>query len=191
MITTINEFKIFESNRAKLYHGIKIEYAINALENNKLDTYTFQRFWPNGKRLKDNDPEYNNSHYYRGLSLTRDIKYAMDWSDIIFVFNTNKLRERYKIIPYNWGYSIGSSKNQNIKREREEFLVTSTINKPLSNIELANVLKTPGGTVKPLSTYLEGFYISEDVYDIYTEDGKVIYEPFEKLKKNPLYLGLI
>lgn len=182
-----------EQSRANLYHSLKTEYALQAFQKNKLDAYTFQRFWPDGKRRKDDDPEYKNSYYYRGLSLTRDPKYAANWSDIIFEFNQDALKTKYKIIPYNWGYSIGGGYEQGprVKREREEFLIVSTINHPLTNVQLANTLKTPGGAVEPLDRYLEGVYINKKTYDVHTSNGSVVYEPFEKIESNPLYKGLL
>jgi len=187
----ITEFKIFENNRADLYHAIKTKYANIALEKNELDIYSYQRYWANGKRYKDNEPEYKNSFFYRGLSLTRDINYAKNWASVILVFDTNKLKEKYKIVPYNWGFSIGNITNQNIKKEKEEFLIVSYNKNHLTDKEFINMYGKSGGSIKNLSYYLKGFYINKSTYNIYTENDTKIYEPYEKLKKNKLYLGLL
>ena len=189
----LKEINLEEQSRANLYHGLKFDYAISALEKNKLDAYTFQRFWPDGKRRKDDDPEYNNSYYYRGLSLTRDPKYASGWSDVIFEFNQDVLNTKYKIIPYNWGYSIGGGYQQGsrVKREREEFLITSTIEKRLPNSQLIKTLQSPGGSIEPLDKFIVGIYISKRVYNIFTDNDSKKYDPIEKIKNNPLYKGLI
>ena len=189
----LKEITLEEQSRANLFHGLKQDYAIQALSKNKLDAYTFQRFWPDGKRRKDDDPEYENSYYYRGLSLTRDPRYASNWSDVVFEFNQDALKTKYKIIPYNWGYSIGKGYEQGsrVKREREEFLIVSTIDHPLTNTQLVNVLKTPGGAIEPLNKFLEGIYLSKNTYNIFTDNGIKKYEPFEKIKENPLYKGLL
>ena len=54
------------------------------LINNKIDGYTWQRYWPDGKRRKDDDPDYNKSFYMKGLSLTREIDYAKSWNGVVF-----------------------------------------------------------------------------------------------------------
>lgn len=183
-----HNFESFNHSHADLYHAIKTEYALTALETNKLDTYTFQRFWEDGKRKKDDHPEYFNSFYYFGLSLTRDINYASQWSDVIFVFDQSALKTKYKLLPYNWGYSIGNGyvQGHRVKREREEFLIASVYKKTLSNRELLDKLRTPNGSIIPLDRFLKGFYISKAIDKIY--DGKN--EKLEKLKKHPLFLGL-
>lgn len=189
----VNEQIINENNRASLYHGLKNEYALKAIDNNKLDAYTFQRFWADGKRRKDDDPEYAKSYYYRGLSLTRDINYAANWNNVIFEFDQNILKTKYKLIPYNWGYSIGGGYKQgaNVKREREEFLIVSYVKKVLTNQQIIKMLETPGGAVEPLDKFLSGIYISKRSYDIYTDNDNKIYEPFEKIKQHPKFKGLI
>lgn len=193
LINILKEINLEEQSRANLYHGLEFKYAIAALEKNKLDAYTFQRFWPDGKRRKDDDPEYQNSYYYRGLSLTRDSKYASGWNNVIFEFNQDALKTKYKIIPYNWGYSIGGGYQQGsrVKKEREEFLIVSTIDHELSNDQLVKILQSPGGSVEPLNKFLDGVYISKRTYDIYTRNDNKIYEPIEKIKSNPLYKGLL
>jgi hypothetical protein len=186
MINLINI--LLEDSRAHLYHAVKAAYAINALNKNILDAYTFQRYWSDGRRRKDDDPNYSKSFYYRGISLTRDIEYAIKWSDVVFVFDQDALRNKYKLIPYNWGYSIGRGYKQGSrsKREREEFLIVSKIEKHLTNQQLINVLKTPGGGIEPLDKYLIGFYISKDYYEIFGDSNDNI----KILKANPNYLGI-
>ena len=177
-----------EQSRANLYHALEFEYAVSALKKNKLDAYTFQRYWPDGKRRKDNDTDYYQSHYYRGLSLTRNIRYAVKWNDVVFVFNQNKLSSKYKIIPYNWSYSLSV---RDIKRETEEFLVVSKIDKPIpDNVKLIKKLQKPGGKVYPLDKYLIGFYINNRIYDIVTKNGTKSNTTIDFLQKHPLYLGL-
>ena len=86
---------------APLYHAIKSDRAIKALEENKLGGYSTQRTWEGGKRLKDDQPGYDESDYIRGISTSRDIDYCAKWNDIIFIFDQDKLKNKYKVIPYN------------------------------------------------------------------------------------------
>jgi len=194
MITTINEYKkILESySRSNLYHAIKTEYALTALDKNKLAAHSIQRYWPDGKRRKDDEEGYDESYFLRGLSLTRDKKYAANWNNIIFEFDQEKLKNKYKIIPYNWGFSIGGGyKKQNHKREKEEFLIVSKEESSFNNKEFLNMIKKPGGYIYPLDKYLVGIYISKNSYDIYTDKNTKQYEPFERIKEHKLYKGLL
>lgn len=182
-----------------LYHGLKSKYALLALENNKLNGYSLQRIWKNWKRYQDNHPEYNESDYLRGISTTRDIEYANKFGGgIIFIFDKDKLRTKFKIIPYNWGYNIGNGYINNIKKEKEEFVITGFDKNYLINSitgekyddedtvfnKYIDMIESPKGAIDPLNKYLIGFFISEmyiDTIDI---------ETLTKLKSNKLYLGI-
>lgn len=165
-----------ELSRAPLYHAIEFRRAENALKNNKLDCYSFQRTWPEGKRLKDDQPGYYDSQYLRGISLTRDFEYAKSWNDIVFQFDQDKLKHKWKIVPYNWGYSIGKGYKQGhrMKREREEFLITGMTN------ELDS--ENPVGSIYPLDKYLNGFWIDSFLCDLKSYN-------VESLMEHPLFLG--
>ncbi|ASV44124.1 hypothetical protein PBI_SCTP2_109 [Salicola phage SCTP-2] len=120
-----------------LYHGVRIEYAVEQLKNNSIEGHTNQRVWYDGLRRTEDDPEYQQSWTLSGLSATRDISIASGFGDVIYVFNRDKINDNYKIIPYNWGYHISKklnsdSKNDDFerirkashKREKEEFIIT-------------------------------------------------------------------
>lgn len=119
---------LLEGRDAPLYHGVRFDYAIEQLQKNRIEGRTSQRFWPDGRRLKDNHPEYEDSFWLKGVSLTRDIKYAQHMGDIVYVIDQRRLSQRYKIIPFNWGYS-GKHRQVDPKREREEFVVLGKIYK--------------------------------------------------------------
>jgi hypothetical protein len=182
-----------------LYHGLKSKYATLALENNKLNGYSLQRIWKNWKRYQDDQPEYNDSDYLRGISTTRDIEYANRFGGgIIFIFDKDKLKSKFKILPYNWGYNIGNGYRSNIKREKEEFVITGFDKNYLINSitgekyddedtvfnKYIDMIESPKGAIDPLDKYLIGFFISEIFID--TIDIKTL----NKLKSNKLYLGI-
>lgn len=121
---------INEGRDAPLYHGVSYDHAIDQLKNNRIEGRTTQRFWPDGRRLKDTHPEYEDSFWLKGVSLTRDVNYAKHWADIIYVIDQRKLSQRYKIIPFNWGYA-SRARQVDPKREREEFVVLGKIYKSL------------------------------------------------------------
>ena len=175
-VIRFSEYITEEVSRADLYHALEAKYAINALELNRLDCYGFQRTWPGGKRLKDDMPGYDDSWWMRGISLTRDVEYAKKWQSVVFIFDQDKLKQKYKIVPYNWGYSIGRGYEQgmNMKREREEFLITKVIKHSLKGRKFLNEREKSGGSIEPLDIYLKGFlinpkYMKDDHYNYLTQ----------------------
>ncbi len=170
-----------------LYHAIKSDRAIKALNENKLGGYSFQRTWKGGKRLKDDNKKYYKSDYFRGISTSRDIEFCAKWNDVIFVFDREKIKNRYKILPYNWAYHIGNDyKQRSIKREREEFIITGfneNIKRDPRNLKFMKMLETPNGYIEPLDKYLIGFFISDYVGEYMNDDIKT------QLQSHPKYLG--
>ncbi len=173
----ILKYAIFEeASRADLYHAIKPEFAIPALKTNKLDCYSFQRSWPGGIRMKDDQPGYDESDWMRGLSLTRDVQFAKNWGGVVFVFDQEKLKTKYKIVPFNWGFSIGNGYEQGMraKREREEFLITGLLKGPVSNRDFLKAREKPDGKIEPLDKYLKGIlvdpeFMKDDLREYLTE----------------------
>ena len=89
---------INEGRDASLFHGYsKPSFAILALNNNEMAATSSQRFWADGKRRKDNDPEYFKSFWMKGVSATRDIFYAMNWGDIVFELDQSVIARKYKM----------------------------------------------------------------------------------------------
>lgn len=124
-------YHLTEGRDAPLYHGVRYNYAIEQLQKNRIEGRTAQRFWPDGRRLKDNHPEYESSFWLKGVSMTRTFSYAKQWADIVYVIDQRKLTQRYKVIPFNWGYANSRNRGQNTKRETEEFVVLGKIYKSL------------------------------------------------------------
>jgi hypothetical protein len=121
---------ITEGRDAFLYHGYpgsKLKHASRALATGQMAGTSTQRFWADGRRRTEDEVDYKESYWMKGLSLTRDIAYAMAWGDIVIAINQAKLIQRTKVIPYSWGYHMAGNGNKNniqTKREREEFAVT-------------------------------------------------------------------
>jgi len=124
--------QLIEGRDAPLWHGVAHYHSINQLNQNFIEGTTTQRFWPDGRRLKDNHPDYRDSFWLKGVSLTRDIKYAQGWGDIVYEIDQRALSQRYKIMPFNWGYSGHGIRNQHHKREREEFVILGRIYKSMT-----------------------------------------------------------
>ena len=174
-------------SRAPLYHSLKYEYVMTALKNDRLACHSSQRIWPGGKRLKDDEPGYEDSWYLRGLSLTRDKYYAQGWNSVVFEFDQEKLSDRYKLLPYNWGYHIGGGYRQDLraKREREEFLIMKIVKEPKGADEFIDMQLEPAAYLKPRSHYLIGFTIEDFVFDkLLNKEQK------EYFSSHPLFRGV-
>lgn len=190
-------FQLFEGRDAKLYHGYsKPEFAALAIKNNELSATTAQRFWADGKRRKDNDPEYKNSYWMKGVSTTRDFKYAKSWGNVVFSLDQSKINQNYKIIPFNWGYSIPSGNDH--KREREEFVVKkSTLDNYFDSFDddepedkqfNFNRFNSVEGSIKPLNKFLTGIWMDQwlEKNSSYWNESK---ESLDLLKNHSLFKG--
>lgn len=134
----------------KLYHGTDVDLAARILDQNKIAALTDQKIRVNR--------EWETIY---GVSLTRSFRFAVDWrrAGAIFVLDSDKLRHRYKIIPFDY---------YNDRREHEEFLV---------------------GLIEPLSRYLIGILMTPETAEFcQKEDDKMIegHENYKQLLEHPL-----
>lgn len=168
--------QLLEATRAGnvVYHGMKANFALQALRADKLEGRTIQRYWPDGKRMKDNQPGYDESFWLKGFSTTRDIKYAQTWGEVVLELDKNKIAQRFKIIPFNWGYSIPADNHH--KKEREEFIVTGKLpytQKQMQDVESEYgrkydndehwLNKAVGKPIAPLHQYITAIYADESL----------------------------
>lgn len=174
-------FTLLESKSAPLYRAVKNEYVGQMFRDDKLVGSTTQRYWDDGKRRKDDDPEYRGSNWMKGLSFTRDKFYAMQWGDFFMAIDQEKLARHNRIIPFSWGYS-SQDKYGTIdhKREREEFVLThkgGTYETPEEDGSGtyfdAKAFRTPEGEIKGFSDMLLGFWLSEDYVRSSYERGEL------------------
>ena len=175
MITTLNEF-LGQPNM--LYHALDFNKLEKFLKDDIIPGYSYQRYWKDGLMRKDNDPDYNNSNWYKGISTTRDMNFAKEWSHTFIVLDQDKIKQDYKVVPYQWNYSIGADYVKDHKKEREEFIITGYE-------EDENMLHIPKGSIKPLSKYIIGFYLSDYTIAVEKEYTQKLIGEFEDL-----YLGL-
>lgn len=110
-----------------VYHSLPFRHFVTALEANELKGHSTHRFhkngtvpWPEYKEGKYHySREYLESEWTFGICMTRSRQFAENWGgDIIMVFNTDMLRTKFKLKPYNWS-------EYRVKSEFEEFLITS------------------------------------------------------------------
>lgn len=120
-----------------LYHGVKLEVAAQIIDNDKMEARTTQRYWEDGKKRKDNDPDYETSKWMKGWSMTRSFDYAFLWSGLVLEFDKSDLQKEFKIEPISWNYTIGRMNPNDIdhKKEREEFVIASRTGKGTKDYE--------------------------------------------------------
>lgn len=127
-------YKAVDSNNTELlFHAVKTEYVKEILERGSIKGFTSHRFWDNGKRYKDNTPEYQDSYWMKGISMTRDIRYAIDWGHAILVFDRREILKNHAIESYNWGNHMANRHSTDHKKEREDFVILSKLKKKYKN----------------------------------------------------------
>lgn len=188
---------IVEGRDAYLYRAYQEpKWAIAALKDDKLVGSSAQRYWPDGVRRKDDDPEYRNSFWMKGLSMTRDFEYAKMWGDVVMVFDQRLLSQRHKIEPFNWGFSIPGGNHH--KREREEFVVLKKTGDTFGDENFSgtgvtrldlNRFKEPEGAIVPLTKYLIGFWLDETLNEPEGYKHGMTEADLEYLKTHPKCLG--
>ena len=153
------------SAKGVLWHGVDFFKVETILDRGYFEAHTTQRFWDDGIRRKDNDPEYNNSKWMYGWSMSRDINVSKNFSFIIFACDKKELQKNMKVKPYSWGFSIASGFKH--KREKEEFVIS-------------------GGTIHSENYYKQEFARlekeSDQLFDEMYKDG-VSLEEKEKIKE--------
>lgn len=188
-----------------LYHAVSIERAARQLEDDTIHGYTSQRVWKDGVRRKEDDPKYKDHWQLKGISATRDFDFAKKFGGVVYVLDRNVLQQRYKIVPYNWGFHIaGSYVQRDKKREREEFVVFNVLKKSFDELEREwrekyedndvddfinkfDYMFAPKGSLHPLSKYLRGIFINEYLIEIYGED----HEDIHTVMTHPKFKGII
>lgn len=195
-----------------VFHATKLQYILEALSEGKIHGRTGQRYWEDGKRRKDNDPEYNDSYWMKGISTTRSLEYASNWADVVLVLDLEKIKNTKEVVPYAWNYLM--SYNAHNKKETEEFVVLSKQKRKYIKLEdpefkkeydeamgsgdeeiikiyqdLATKpyqSKDPEGFID-LNKCLKGIFLVGDVVDIFGVDNNIISE----LLKHPQFLGIL
>lgn len=187
-----------------LWHGITISHFMKYLDQGYLDARTSHRHWEGGQSFNENHPNYRTSHYVKGWSFTRERNYAFTWRDITILFDADLIRRDFKMMPISW--SARRNPKNNNKIEMEEFIVSNYISKNETEIqeEYSNKLHSLSGDdrrrflqeypdwfdyldSKGLKTidiqkYVKGFFISNDIVDIYPDE-------VSELCKHPLFKG--
>jgi hypothetical protein len=132
--------------------------------------YTSHRFWDEGKRYKESDPQYQDSYWMKGISMTRDLNYGINWGSVVLVFDRDLMRQNHKIESYSWNHHFKDFNNH--KKEREEFVVLSKDKKRFQNQDNPEWIKE-----------CEDIMSCEASEDFDAEELQKLKEKFEKKKK--------
>lgn len=179
---------------ANVFHAVDSKYVIDQLKSDKIKATSTQRYWLDGKKRLDNDPEYRKSFWMVGVSTTRDINFAKSWHDVIYELDLEKIKQNYKVDQIDWGSSIPNRSSKNRGREKEEFIICGrlpkvyeseniTVHTKLYRKWIKDIEKIP--PLAPLSKYLVSIYLSEKFLKYFPEEVK------EVIVAHPLYAGIV
>lgn len=104
-----------------LWHGVSILHVQEILSRGSFLPYTSQRFWFDGRVLKDNHKEYEASGRQYGWSMSRELSVSEKFGGVIFAFSKNEIRNTFKVIPVAWNYLFGA-RVADYKKEKEDFV---------------------------------------------------------------------
>lgn len=204
--------QLVSSNENVLFHGVKANHALEQLNKGLIEGYTHQRYWIDGLRRKDNHPEYESSYILKGISTTRDLEYAKKWGQVIYILDKEKIRNRFKVLPYSWGYSIPDSTTPGMgktifhkfrhKKEREEFIVLGKIEKSFNQLKNEWENLYDGSDDEPeefinRNDYMYGklgkMNLNDVLKGILIVENKTNYqnEEIEAVKRHPKFIGTI
>lgn len=180
-----------------LYNSMEAQYASMALRDNRMLATSARRFWPDGRRRKEDWEGYEESFWMKGISFTRDPHYALKWKDVTFALDSSKLRNRISIVPFAWNYHFcnQASMGREIdhKREREEFAIFSRKPDDFQRSEEngggldMNRWQEPGGSLDNLDQYLLGIMVNKRILEIYGEED--FSKRFPGILDHPKYKG--
>lgn len=117
-----------------LWHGIKLENAVKVLESGIIEARTTQRYWLDGRIRKDDSSDYETSKIMKGWSMSRDFYFAGAWSGVVLENDKDRLRNKFKIIPMVWNYTIGRGAKPDHKKGREEFVLARKTGKSFDQL---------------------------------------------------------
>lgn len=206
--------KTWSASNQVVFHGIKFDYAGLILEEKKINGYTTQRYWADGKRRQDHEEDYESSLWMKGISTTRSLEFASNWAPVVLVLDLSKIKQGKEVVPYAWNYQMKNS--DNLKKETEEFVVLSRTGKTLKMSENAEFMKEyqegiqstdpevrdyydkailkndmqafkqPAGDLD-ISRCLMGVFLVGYIVDIYGIDNPVI----QQVINHPKFIGIL
>jgi hypothetical protein len=196
------------------WHSIKQEHIESIFSNNLLEARTTQRYWNNGMVYRDDAKGvYENSHYMKGWSISRDKMYAIMWNSVTLLLDSDAIKRDFKIKPISWNYRSQHCK-VNFNKEREEFIISNFMNQTFDEIkeeyfeitdqiyddkgdealqewrkengsDFIEYWQRKGKRTIDFNKYLLGVFVCKESYDIYKGRG------FNLAVNHPLFKGFV
>jgi hypothetical protein len=164
-----------------LYHAISGANFLDAIRLDQLRGYSTHRLhsngtipWPTHDKHSGRytfSEAYLESRWYFGICLTRDLRFAYEWNDIVLVFDRHRIRHRHKLVPYNWMES-------KVKAEAEEFLITAPAGFSCGEAMLR--IKNTVRSRKNLRTLTEGYRGQVARLSSYLKEIRIVASPHLK-----------
>lgn len=137
LLTEVDQFKASRETigqpRQNVWHAMTFENAEKAVDEMVLKPYTSQRYWPDGRRRKDNEPDYEDSYWMYGWSMTRNKEFAMNWKGVVLELDLSEIKHRFQVKPFSWNYLM-THKADN-RKEHEEFVVAAYVAKSIPQLK--------------------------------------------------------
>lgn len=116
--------KFLQEGKNLVWHGMNLKNFEQLIDNNfRMQAFTTQRYWQDGKLRKDNAPDYNDSFWYHGWSLSRSKVVSSSFGEILWAMDLNEIKKEFKTIPISWNFTIRNNTKLNHKKEQEEFVI--------------------------------------------------------------------
>lgn len=189
-----------------LWHGLKLENAALGIDNGYLPPKTTQRYWIDGRYLKDDHQDYEKSGWMFGWSTTRERNFAGSWGGVVFIFDRKKIHNDFKIKPLSWSYRV-SGGSKYYKKEREDFIISYKDPRTLKQVEddyykiidaddydsensefnsMYDYWYAHNGKKLNINKTLVGILISDSTIDIYGQNNDSV----KKIMENEKFLGI-
>lgn len=139
-----------------LYHATGFGNLLSILNSNILrGGYGDDRHWPAAKRG------------YSMISMTRSFKFASEWDSVVIEFDRAKLKQRYKVVPFNYfADELGTARVPHSRRFWD-----------YGNLDVNQYEEAVVGDIKDVSKYIKAIYlqhkhmikIKEETPQLYTQ----------------------
>lgn len=120
-----------------VWHAIGDKHIVGILDDMALKPFTKQRYWDDGIRLKDDHPEYENSKWMYGWSMTRKKEYAMDWNAFVIELDLDKIKKQFEVQPFAWNFLF--THNTDNRKEHEEFVISHYGKESIPDMKQADI----------------------------------------------------
>jgi hypothetical protein len=157
----IGETRLDEGRDAPLYHGSGLVGAASIIKGNEIWGAT-QHEITALNNMGRGDPMEDHPTMF-GVSLSRNIRIARGFGDVVFELDQRKLAQTYKIIPHDY-WSAGNPHSKKLSKRAQ-----STEKENGDRYEYEEFVL---GSIMPLKRYLTAIHITTKVFNTFEESKK-------------------